>query len=124
MKRAISMVIGLALAIGLGLSARAQESSQKITITRDSRLGGEAVSKGEYLLRFTEGKADELVLLKGKREVISATYKVTKLAQPAADNAVIFTANADGSYQLKRIELKGRDTALVFEDTIAKSITK
>ncbi|HXG94854.1 MAG TPA: hypothetical protein VNN73_21120 [Blastocatellia bacterium] len=124
MKRfVISTILGLVLAFGaIGVSA--QEISQKIVITRDSKLGGEPILKGEYIIKFEEGKDGELTLAKGNREVLKTTYKLAKLEKRAADNSVIFTLNADGSYRLKRIEFKGKDTALVFTDAIAKSISK
>lgn len=116
-----SIVMGLAL---IAIPALAQESSQKVFITRDSKIGGESVSKGDYVIKFVEGKAGEIVLAKGKRELLTATYTTTKLEKAAADNSVIFTQNGDGTFQLKRIEFKGKETALVFENTMAKAISK
>jgi hypothetical protein len=37
---------------------------------------------------------------------------------------VVSTADADGSYQLKRIEFKGKGAALVFDNTVATSLAK
>ena len=48
------------------------------------------MTKGEYSIKFAEGKDGELVLLKGKKETVQGAYKVTKLAQPAADNSVAY----------------------------------
>ena len=127
MRRIISsMVFGLALALGLTFSVAvsAQESGQKVFITRDSKIGGEAVSQGDYLVKFDESKDGDLVLVKGKREILKATYKLTKLDQRAATNSVVFTQNADGSFQVKRIEFKGKETALVLQDTLATAISK
>lgn len=124
-KFAASTFIGLALVMGLTVApASAQETSQKIYITRDSKIGAESVAKGDYTVKFVEGKEGELVLVKGKREMLTATYTTTKLEKAAADNSVIFTQNADGTFQLKRIEFKGKETALVFENAMAKSISK
>ena len=118
MKRIVSFVIsGLVLATGLAVASpvSAQEVNRTITITRDSKVGGQAVTKGEYSIKFAQGKDGELVLLRGKKEVLKAPYKVTKLAQPAADNSVSYTAAADGTYQVKRIEFKGKSEAIAFE---------
>ena len=118
MKRLVSfMIFGLILAAGLAVASpvSAQEVNRTITITRDSKVGGQAVTKGEYSVKFAEGKDGDLVLLRGKKEVLKAPYKVTKLAQPAADNSVSYTAAADGSYQVKRIEFKGKSEAIAFE---------
>jgi hypothetical protein len=112
-----SMIFGLVLATGLAvaLPASAQEVNRTITITRDSKVGGQAVTKGEYSIKFAEGKDGDLVLLKGKKEVLKASYKVTKLSQPASDTSVRYVAGADGSFQVKRIEFKGKSEAISFE---------
>lgn len=124
-KFAASTIMGLVLVIGLVVApVSAQESSRKIFITRDTKIGAESVAKGDYVVRFVEGKEGEVVLVKGKREILTATYTTTKLEKAAPDNSVIFTQNADGTFQLKRIEFKGKDTALVFENAMAKSISK
>lgn len=118
MKRLISsFILGMVMATSLAVASPvdAQEVSRTITITRDSKFGSQAVTKGDYSIKFAEGKDGDLVLLKGKKEVAKVAYKVTKLAQPAADNSVAYTAAGDGSYQLKRIEFKGKSDALVLE---------
>lgn len=112
-----SMIFGVVLATGLAAASpvSAQEVNRTVTITRDSKVGGQAVTKGDYSIKFAEGKDGDLVLLRGKKEVLKASYKVTKLAQPAADSSVSYTAAADGSFQVKRIEFKGKSEAIVFE---------
>lgn len=118
MKRVASfMIFGLVLAMGIAAASpvSAQEVNRTVTITRDSKIGGQAVTKGDYSVKFAEGKDGDLVLLKGKKEVAKASYKVTKLPQPAADNSVSYTVAADGSYQVKRIEFKGKSDAIAFE---------
>jgi hypothetical protein len=132
MRRRIgSLIISTGLVMGLfgaqsaiAQEAGKQETSKSIVIQRDSKLGGEALARGEYAIKFVEGKEGELVFLKGKREVLKATYKVIQLDEAAAANSVVSTAEADGSYQLKRIEFKGKKGALVFDNTIARSIAK
>jgi hypothetical protein len=120
MKRWInSLVVGLAvLAVSVAATAApadAQEVSRSVMITRDTKIGGQAVTKGEYSLKFVEGKDGQLVVLKGKREVAKSSYKMTNLDRPAADNSVIYTASDDGSFLIKRIEFKGKSAALVLE---------
>jgi hypothetical protein len=118
MKKLVSSVIlGLVIATGLAIAspASAQEVNRTVTITRDSKVGGQALNKGEYSVRFVEGKDGELVVLKGKKEILKASYKIGKLDQPAADNSVAYTANADGSFRVKRIEFKGKKEAIVIE---------
>lgn len=125
MKRGINyLVLSLAMVVGLAAStAFAQEVNRSIVLKRDAKVGEQVLPKGEYALKYSEGK-DELVILQGKREIISATYKVTKLDKAAKDTLVIYSQEADGSFLLKRIEFKGKDSALVLENTVAKAITR
>ncbi|HJZ69093.1 MAG TPA: hypothetical protein VKF81_13290 [Blastocatellia bacterium] len=119
-----SAVASLAMAAVLfASSVSAQEVNRSITLRRDAKLGQQTLTKGDYSVKYTEGKG-ELVVLRDKREVLTATYELAKLDKPAADNAVIYSQNNDGSFQLKRIEFRGSASALVFENTIAKAITK
>ena len=118
MKRLVSsMILGLVFATGLAIAspASAQEVSRTITITRDSKVGSQALLKGDYSVKFVEGKDGELVLLKGKKEVLKASYKLVKLDQAATDNSVAYTANADGSFRVKRIEFKGKNEAIAID---------
>jgi len=118
MKKLVSSIIlGLVLATGLAIAspADAQEINRTITLMRDSKLGGQALVKGEYSVKFVEGKDGELVVLKGKKEILKASYKTVKLDKPAADTSVAYIANADGSFRVKRIEFKGKNEAIVIE---------
>jgi len=125
MKRWInSLVVAMALVVGLAAAtAFAQEVNRSIVLKRDAKVGSQLLPKGEYAVKYVQGK-DELVILQGKREVLTATYKVTKLDKAAANTSVVYSAEADGSFQLKRIEFKGKDSALVLENTVAKASGK
>jgi len=111
----IAVAFGLFTVVAGATPASAQEVVRSVTITRDSKIGGKPVTKGGYEIKFVEGKDGELVLLKGKTEVSKASYKVSKLNQPAANSAVAYTENSDGSFVVKRIEFKGKTEAIVLE---------
>ena len=118
MKRLVSsLILGLVMATGLAIAspASAQEVSRSVTITRDSKLAGQDLIKGDYSIKFVEGKDGDLVLTKGKKEVAKASYKVVKLAQPATDTSVIYMSNPDGTFRVKRIEFKGKSEAISLE---------
>ena len=117
--KSVGMLV-LAMVVGLvSVSAFGQEVNKTILLKRDTKIGGQVLPKGEYDLRYVEGK-DELVIAKGKKEVLTATYKIAKLDKAAAVTSVIYSQETDGSYQLKRIEFRGRDAALTFDNTVAK----
>lgn len=125
MKRWInSLVVAMAMVVGLAaVTAFAQEVNRSIVLRRDAKVGSQLLPKGEYAVKYVQGK-DELVILQGKREVLTATYKITKLDKTAANTSVVYSEEADGSFQLKRIEFKGTDSALVLENTVAKASGK
>ena len=123
-KRFQMIALVLAMALGLAVAASAQEAGDKITIKRDTKLGSEVLLKGEYTLKFVDGDKGEVVFVQGKHEVLKATYSVTKLDKEAANSAVVSSLGNDGSYLLKRIEFRGKNTAFVFENTVAKLIGK
>jgi hypothetical protein len=127
MKKIMSvMALGLALMFGFAATVQvsAQEVNRTITIRRDTKLGTELLPKGEYAIKFVDGKDGEVVFMQGRHEVLKATFTLTKLDKTPSDSVVVSSANDDGSFQLKRIEVKGKSTALVFENTVAKLITK
>ena len=115
------VVFALFIAIGLAaLPINAQQVDRSITINRDGKVGDQPLAKGSYTVKFAEDKDGELVILKGKKEVMKATYELTKLNEPSPENAVTYTLAADGSYQVKRIEFKGRNTAIEFTGNTAR----
>ena len=125
MKRIINVgTVVLAFIVGLiTVSALGQEVSKTILLKHDTKIGGQILPQGEYDLRYVEGK-DELVIARGKKEVLTATYKIARLEKPAAVTSVIYSQEADGSYKLKRMEFRGRDAALTFDNSVAKLVTQ
>ena len=112
-----------ALFIAMGLAAppvNAQQVDRSITINRDGKVGDQQLAKGSYTIKFTEDKDGELVILKGKKEIVKASYGLTQLNEPARENAVAYTLGSDGSYQIKRIEFKGKSTAIEFKGDAAQ----
>ena len=115
------VVFALFIAMGLAaLPINAQQVDKSITINRDGKIGDQTVAKGSYTIKFAEDKDGELVILKGKKEVAKASYELMKLSEPARENAVAYTLGSDGSYQIKRIEFKGKDTAIGFKENTAQ----
>ena len=112
-------VILLSTVMLLGASAAApifgQDSSKSVTISRDTKVGGQAIEKGVYTVKFDEGKNGEAQFLRGKREVVKVSYEATKLTSPAADTSVIYKLAEDGSVKVSRIEFKGMDMAIVLK---------
>jgi hypothetical protein len=95
--------------------AEGQEVKRSVTINRDTTVGGQAVSKGNYTLKFNETQDGEVILIKGSKEVAKVNYKMTKITKAPSESLVVYTLASDGKYTVKRIELKGSEMALSFE---------
>ena len=117
MKKMSTLLTAVAMVFALGYSSVAfgKEVSRSIKLHREGKVGQQTLSKGDYTIKFVEDQDGELVLFKGKKEISRATYKLTQLSEPAPDTSVIWTAAADGSFQIKRIEFKGKTTAIVID---------
>jgi hypothetical protein len=119
------MVFALFIAMGVAaLPINAQQVDRSITINRDGKVGEQALAKGSYTIKFIEDKDGEMVILKGKREIAKVSYELAKLTEPSRENAVAYALAPDGSYQVKRFEFKGKDTALVVKDKDTALVVK
>jgi hypothetical protein len=108
---ALMVMIGLVLA----MPAAGQDSTRSISISRDCKVGDQTLAKGGYTIRFSEAKDGELVFLRGKNEVAKVAYKLSKLGSAPKETVVVFTLAGDGSYRIKRIEIKGLGSAILLE---------
>lgn len=111
----IGLSIVLALSAAFALPALGQNTTQTVVFSRQAKIGNQTISQGKYSAAFDEKKDGEMTLTKGGKEVLKASYKLIELSKPAADSAVVFTAGDDGSYKVRRIEIKGLKSALQFE---------
>jgi hypothetical protein len=93
-------------------SVLAQDTTKQLTISRESKIGSQPLTKGNYTIKFAEGKDGQLAILKGGHELAEVPYKLVKLAKPSSDTAVVFAVAGDGSFVVKRIELKGSGFAI------------
>jgi hypothetical protein len=113
------MIGGLFLSFALILSlvsfSFAGDVTKSFTLTRDSKLKGTNLTKGDYSVKFADDKEGELVLMKGKNEVAKVQYRFVELKNSPADNAVAYSVADDGSFTVRRLEFKGMKSAIVFE---------
>lgn len=119
-KRSIATIALFALTAAAALAAppapqgkQGKEVTKSIVTHRDAVVAGQKLAKGNYTVRFTEGKEGELVVLQGKREVLKAEYKISQLAKPAGQTQVMLIAAGDGTYRIARIEFEGSSEALL-----------
>jgi hypothetical protein len=109
------IAITITLGVFMSIAVFGQNVSRTLVVSRDSKIGGIALAQGKYSIAYDEKKDGEAVITKNGREVAKASYKLVDLAKGASDNAVVFNVAADGSFQVRRIEMKGSKMALQFE---------
>src|SRR5690349_15481638 len=113
--KTIGAMLLAAFLAALTVTVTAQNVTRTLTISRQAKVGGQVIQPGKYSIVYDETKDGDLVVMKDGKELLKAAYKRTELASQPADSAVIFVAAADGGYKVRRIEIKGSKTALVFD---------
>ena len=113
--KSLSLSLILTVGLALALPAFGQNITRTLTLSRPAKVGTQTVSQGKYTAAFDEKKDGELTLAKEGKEVAKASYKLVELTKPAADSAVIFTMADDGTFKVRRIEIKGLKSALQFD---------
>ena len=109
-----SMVMVVMLG-GLTPLVSAQTVTHTLTFSRQAKIGGQVIQPGKYSVAYDEKKDGDLVITRDGKEVSKVAYKRMELNAAAADSAVVFAAAGDGGYKVRRVEIKGSKTALVFE---------
>jgi hypothetical protein len=97
------------------IPAAAQSGTHTLTISRQAKLAGQVIQPGKYNVTYDEKKDGDLVVTKDGKEILKAAYKRVELTTVPTDSAVVFVAASDGGYKVRRFEIKGSKTALVFE---------
>lgn len=108
----VSAVVIVVFAVLFAVPAFAQNTSKTITFSREAKVGSQVLAQGKYTLTFNSEKEGELIISKGDKEVAKTAYSLVELGKDASDSVVVFSANADGTLNVKRIELKGMKVAL------------
>ena len=119
MSNSIKKIFGAAfltaILAALTIPGLAQNVTHSLAFSRQAKLGGQTLQPGKYNVAYDEKKDGEAVVTKDGKEVLKAAYKRAELSNVPADSAVVFVAAGDGSFKVRRIEIKGSKTALVFE---------
>lgn len=115
MKKAFGLTILAVMIVALTIPVLAQNVTRTLAISRQAKLGTQTIQPGKYNLAYDEAKDGDLMVSRDGKEVLKAAYKRVELSNVPADTAVVFVAAGDGSYKVRRIEIKGSKTALVFE---------
>lgn len=110
-----SFIVVVTVVSAMALVVFGQEVSKPLSLSRDTTVGAQKLSRGGYTIKFVDDKDGQIAFLKGNREVARANYRLAKLTRPASDSSVIFTVATDGSYKLSRIEFKGETFAVEIE---------
>ena len=115
LRKILGFALLVVVVVGVELSAFGQSATRTIVLSRQAKLDGHALAQGKYSVAFDEKKDGEATISKDGKEVAKAAYKFVDLNRTAADSAVVYMTADDGSFQIRRIEIKGMKTALQFD---------
>ena len=96
-------------------AALAQSVSRTLVFSRQATLGGQKVQPGKYSIAYDEKKDGDVIVGKDGKEILKTPYKLVELPKAPADTAIVFVQGGDGSFKVRRIEVKGSKMALVFD---------
>ena len=107
-------VVALALVMMFAVSAFA--ASGKITLSQDTTVNGTKLAAGSYKVTYDENATDVKVTFKqGKTEVTAPATVQQTGTEPS--NALVGVSTANGSRELKTLQLAGKKAALSFESS-------
>jgi hypothetical protein len=115
MKYFVKLFLSIILIVTTILPAFAGDVTKTITLSRDTKVAGQPVKKGSYSISFSDDKEGEMVLMRGKKEILKAPYKFVHLTESSGDNKVIYAVADDGSFSIKQIEFRGMKFAIFLE---------
>lgn len=108
--------VGLSLLLlVLSVGAFAKSRTENITLYHDATLNGTKVPAGEYMVRYEmDGSNAQVTILKGRKEVASATGQVKTLDQKVSANQVVLQ-NDSSVPRISEIDFGGKTAAISFE---------
>ena len=115
MNRMLARVALFVFAVSMSISAFAGSKSESITLFHDAQLNGKTLPAGDYTIKCdTNGTSAQVRVLKGKKEVASATGQTKELgAKP--EHTEIVLENGAGAPSISEIMFHDTTTAIVFD---------
>lgn len=121
MTRILACFVMFALAMTLSVSAFAETKTKDLTFVRDVQLNGTTIPAGQYKLAYDEnGSTAQVKVLKGKKEVATATGQVKQLDKKASQN-ILMLDNTTSTPSIAEIEVGGTHTGITFGNSTAAS---
>lgn len=93
---------------------------QNVHFNTSMNVAGTKVPAGDYTLRYEiKGKAANVVLLQGTKEIVNTKAELVDRTDPSPYNSIVRTENADGTSNLKEIQMANKKQVirLQAEDT-------
>jgi len=115
MKRFLSGTGLVVIALLLSFSAYAKSKTDNITLVNDATLGGKTIPAGEYVVKYeVDGTNAQVKILKGSKEIASASGQVKNLTKKAGSTQVV--VNTEGNARsISEIQFGGKETAISFD---------
>jgi hypothetical protein len=123
LKRSLSSIALLFMAMIVSVSAFAKGKSADVQIYQPSQIAGATLQPGSYkmTLNFT-GSTANVVFSQNGKQVATVTGQVVQLAK-RADNTAITLDNSSGSSVISQIDVEGSQSAVSFAQNAASAST-
>ncbi len=115
MNRMLARVALFVFAVTLTVSAFAGSKSESLTLFHDAQLNGKTLPAGEYTVKCeTNGGVAQVHVLKGTKEVATASGQTKELGSRPEHNAVLLE-NGSGTPTISEMMFHDTTTAITFD---------
>jgi hypothetical protein len=115
-KLTLALIAIFLVAAGMNVFA----SDRHVTFSSPSVVNGKTLPAGDYIMRVdVKGKVATVKFLKNNKEVASFTGQVSETKDIPMYDAVVRTANPDGSATIKEIQTANKKDVIVVEGETA-----
>ncbi len=112
--RSIVSLLALALAISPAVSAFAK-NARTLNVGLNVVLNGTKIQPGRYTIRWeSHSPALTVSVVRGKQTLATAPATMVDRGKPYATDAIVTTANSDGTQVLEEIRFAGSSQVIVF----------
>jgi hypothetical protein len=121
MNRMLARVALFVFAVTMSLSAFAASKSESLTLFHDAQLNGTTLPAGEYTVKCdTNGTIAQVHVMKGRKEVASASGQIKNLSAKPEYNSVVLE-NGSGTPAIGEIMFHDTTTAITFDSNMANA---
>ena len=111
--KASKISVILAVVVLFAATAFAASNKASLEIPKDVTVGGKTLAAGSYTITWEgQGQNVDLSILHHKQVVVKTSAHIVDMPQASLSDAVVMSANADGTSSISQIRLGGKKYVL------------